>query len=187
MSLPAFSAPSRARRHVLVGRARVRQRLVDAVGQPSRDPEGARALHGAHLDRDLLLHGPREGVEPVVREEVAVVRDGAVLQERAHDVDRLDQARHRLAVGPVVDAVLVQQPEVARGDDDLRPAVGELVERGHDLADVGRLPQEDVRDVRAEADALGLVWRPRRTRRTGPSTTSRRPSTRRRSRARPPP
>src|SRR3712207_7606383 len=42
----------------------------------------SRALHRAHLDRDLLLDGPREGVEAVVPEEVAIVRDGSVLHER---------------------------------------------------------------------------------------------------------
>src|SRR3712207_7394280 len=42
-------------------------------------------------------------------------------------------------------------------DDDLRPTVAHLVERRHHLADVGRLAQEHVRDVGAEADALRLA------------------------------
>ena len=58
-----------------------------------------------------------------------------------------------------VEVVLRHQAEVAGGDDALRAPARELVERGELLADQRRLAQEDVRDVRAEADALGLVGR----------------------------
>ena len=55
--------------------------------------------------------------------------------------------------------VLREQAEVAGRDHDLGAAAGELVERRHLLADQRRLAQEDVGDVRAEADVLRLARR----------------------------
>ena len=131
---------------------------MEPVGDLARDLERARALHPAHLQRDPLLHRPRRREQAGVVEEVAFEVDLAIVEEGAHHVHRLTQARERLALGPV-EVVLLEHHEVAGRDDRLGPAAGELVERRELLADERRLAQEDVRDVGAEADLPRLVGR----------------------------
>ena len=133
---------------------------MQAVGDLARGLERARALHPAHLQRDPLLHRARGGEQARVLEEVALEVDLAVVEERAHHVHRLAQARERPALRPV-EVVLLHHHEVAGRDDRLGAAAGQLVERRELLADQRRLAQEHVGHVRAEADVARLVGRRR--------------------------
>jgi hypothetical protein len=93
-----------------------------------RRDERLRAAHGAHLHRQVVLHRPGEGEQPVVLEELPVEGDGALVEQRADHLDTLDGPRERLGLGPV-DLVLGEQAEVPAAQDHLAPAPGQLVER----------------------------------------------------------
>ena len=134
----------------------VAQRAVDAVGDLAGELHRLGAAHGADVERQAVLHGPREGEEPGVLVELAVVGDHALVEEGAHDLVRLLDARERLDRLPV-DAVLREHAEVAAGDDALRAAAGQLVEGGERLADERRLAEVDAGEVGPEADVLRLV------------------------------
>ena len=130
--------------------------MVQTIGNLAGDLERPGALHPAHLQRDPLLHRARGGEQAGVVEEVALEVDLAVVEERPHHVHRLAQARQRPAARPV-EVVLLEHHEVACRDDRLGAPARELVECRELLADQRRLAQEHVRDVRAEADVVGLV------------------------------
>jgi len=53
-----------------------------------------------------------------------------------------------------LDAVLPEHCDVADPENDLGPTVAQLIERGRELRDVGRLAHIDRRDAGAEADPL---------------------------------
>jgi hypothetical protein len=134
--------------------------VVQPVGDLAGDLERPRPLHAAHQQGDALLDRPRGGEQPRVPEEVALEVDLAVVEERAHHMHRLAQARQRPALGPV-HVVLVHHHEVARRHDRLGPAAAELVEGRELLADQRRLAQEHVGHVGPESDALSLARRRR--------------------------
>ena len=142
--------------HVLERLAGGPDRLVDAVEQLPGDLERARTAHGAQHDRKVLLDRSGEGPEPGVLEVLAIVADGAGVEQRSHDLAGLDDPRQRLHPGRV-DAVLGEHRDVAEADHDLGTAVGQLVEGRRHLRDMGRVAEDDVRDVGAHPDPSGLV------------------------------
>ena len=56
-----------------------------------------------------------------------------------------------------IDAVLLEHRGVADPEHDLGPPFAQLVERGCELSDVGRLPHVDRRDAGAESDPPGAL------------------------------
>ena len=81
-----------------------------------------------------------------------------VVEEGAHHVERLTQARERFLVLPV-EVVLRHQAEVAGRDHRLGAPAGDLVERRELLADQRGLAQEHVGHVGPETNPFGLVGR----------------------------
>ena len=128
------------------------QPVGDLAGQLHR----LGATHRADLQWQVLLDGPGRGRDSGVAVEVALEVDRALVEEGAHDVVGLAQASDRSCPAPL-DAVLLEHRDVADPEHDLGPAVAELVERGCELSDVGRLPHVDRRDAGAEADPLGAL------------------------------
>jgi hypothetical protein len=135
---------------VVVRLAGVAEGVVAAVRQLPGRLEGLRPAHRAELQRQPLLHGAGEREQAVVGEELAVVRDRALVEERAHHVQGFLDAGEGPGAGPV-DAVLGEQAEVSAGQDAFGAAAGEFVEGGERLGDQGRLAQRHGGDARADA------------------------------------
>jgi hypothetical protein len=94
--------------------------------------------------------------EPGVGVELALEVDRALVEEGAKDVMRLAQPSDRLhPLQP--NAVLLQHREVPGREDELGPAVGELVERGDLLRDDGRILEDHVRDLGSHPESGGTA------------------------------
>src|SRR6185436_16665928 len=112
-----------------------------------------RAPHRSDQERQVRLDGAREREETAVPVELPLEVDRALVEERAHDMVRLLDARERLDVRPL-DPVLREEAEVADREDAFGPPARQLIECRQGLADECRLTQADGREARAEADVL---------------------------------
>ena len=97
---------------VLIGLPLVAEAVVATVRKLTRDLERLRAPHRPDLYWQSLLDRSRECEQPVVLEELAVERNGAVVEQSPDDLDALLDLRQRLGPRPV-DVVLGQQAEIA--------------------------------------------------------------------------
>ncbi len=129
---------------------------MQAVGDLAGQLHRLGAPHRADLQRQVLLHRPGRGRDSGVVVEIPLEVDRTLVEEHAHDVVGLAQASDRSRPAPL-DAVLLEHRDVADPEHDLGPTVAQLVERGCELSDVGRLPHVDRRDAGAEPDPLGAL------------------------------
>ena len=99
--------------------ARSREQVTTARARLSRDREAARArVEAAKRQRDELLEGAviLESPSVAVAPELLRLRDeldAELLAARFEDLDLADAARVQAALGPLVDALVVEDPEAA--------------------------------------------------------------------------
>ena len=130
------------------------QSVGDLAGQLHR----LGATHRAHLQRQVFLHRTGCRRHPGVAVEVALEVDRALVEDRSHHLMRLAQPGDRTSSTPL-DAVLLEHRDVADPEHDLGAPAAQLIERGSELSDIGRLPHVDRRHAGAESDPLGALRR----------------------------
>ena len=127
---------------------------------PCRQPRKASRAGAAPDDqrRVRLLYRPRREAAAGEVEVGAVVAEG-ILRPEAGDhlqllFQQVDSPSHRRK-GEPVRVVLGLQP--ARAEPELGPAVADVVERGRQLREHGRVPERHGADECAQPDALGVA------------------------------
>ena len=123
---------------------------MQAVGDLAGQLHRLGAAHRTDLQRQVFLHGPGCRRHAGVAVEVTLEVDRALVEDRPHHLVRLAQAGDRTRPTPL-DAVLLEHRDVADAEHDLGAPAAQLVERGRQLSDVGRLPHVDRSHARARA------------------------------------
>jgi len=132
-------------------------REPDDVGVRSSVREQALAA-ASHEDRKAFLCGRRGGGSAVQVVPVAVVLDGAAVEQGAHDLDELGEARFALPGGLHWHSAGGELPRRVPGAKaELHPTAAQLDKRHDFPGEHHGIVQAGVEHVRAEPDALGGV------------------------------
>ena len=137
---------------VAIEHARVqRVRDEDAVRDPARELRDLRPM-GGEVDGNVRAHRLEGEARVRERDDLSLQGHGLAAQQRAHDLHRLAQRRHRQ---PALDTELAEAL-AADPEAEHRTPAAQLVEGGDGGGGHRRMPRVRVRDARSEQQPAGM-------------------------------
>ena len=100
---------------------------MNPIGDLAGEPKRARSCHRPDLEWQRLLNRPRGCEQSRVPVELTQKVNAAIGQERAHHLVRFAKTGKRPGALPL-DAVLIEQRQVADGENDLGATARKLIE-----------------------------------------------------------